>query len=602
LTCDTAGGRAWPETDTMKSGIRIIMRDPSGEDRWLLWANPIATFEAERPDEILPLLAKIDEASLRGEYAIGFIAYEAGVACDPAFTIHGDLLSQPLAWFAVFKESCTYDAPTSPTIPPNIRWQSPVTKSSYRRSIRKIKDHIAAGDTYQVNFTFPLLTYDHVDPLNLFFGLYAAQPSPYAMYIETPSFQIASVSPELFFTLDDHRISCEPMKGTSPRGLHPDLDSVIGHQLQHSAKNRAENVMIVDMVRNDLSRIATPGSVQVDELFKVTRWPTLWQMTSTVSASTDAAMPELFTALFPCASITGAPKLKTSEIIADVESTPRGVYTGAIGWWFPNRQARFAVAIRTAITIKRTGQTRYGIGSGIVWDSDADDEYRECLLKSRILRGKATTFRLLETMRWEHSRGYVMLDEHVRRIQTSAEYFGFNCDPALIREQLRALALNFSTESCRVRLLLDRDGVVALEHQVLTAPGHYSDPSTAPAMTGALDRHRIDTNSPFLYHKTTRRAVYDQARRRFPGIDEVILVNTRDELMEFTSGNLVIKKETDWLTPEITSGLLPGVFRDHLIARGEIKPARLTPSDLHSADNIYFINSVRGWRKVMIET
>jgi para-aminobenzoate synthetase / 4-amino-4-deoxychorismate lyase len=582
----------------MDPGICIISRDPSGADRWLVWTNPIEILQTRLHHEINPLLNHIDQATQRGAHALGFLSYESGPAGDPHFTINKPQGEIPLAWFALFRESFILPNPTPSARLPAVRWHSSESRTSYRAKIQQIKAHIAAGDTYQVNFTFNLHTRDDVNARDMFFALYETQPSPYAMYVETPAFQIASVSPELFFQLDGDRICCEPMKGTSPRGLHPALDKTTGEQLKLSEKNRAENIMIVDMVRNDLSRIAESGSVQVDELFNVTRWPTLWQMTSKVSATTTADMHSLFGALFPSASITGAPKLKTSEIIASLESSPRGVYTGAIGWWFPNRQARFAVAIRTAVRESISGKTIYGIGSGIVWDSDADDEYRECLLKSRILRGKSSSFQLIETLRWDPVPGFILLDQHIERMSRSAEYFGFDCNPELIRAKLTLAAQKYPAVHQRVRMLLDRNGVITIEQTDLPAAGHYREPASAPEMTAVLDSQRIVINSPFLYHKTTRRAVYDQARRRHPAVDEVLLVNSNQELMEFLTGNAVIRIGTDWLTPTVESGLLPGVFRDHLIAKGEIKPARLTISDLVKADDVYFINSVRGWRRI----
>jgi len=581
----------------MVSGIRIITRNPTGENGWVCWHHPVSVHQAHHVQDVIPLLSLIDKASRNGRYAIGFVSYEAGPACDSSFSAKKDP-SSPLAWFALFEHSGSpMEDPAQGTLP-QIRWRAMEKLPAYRKKITAIKKHIAAGNTYQVNYTFPLHSISEINSRDLFFNLYKSQPSPYAMLIETPEFQIMSASPELFFKLDGEKIVCEPMKGTCPRGLHPSLDSQLGNALQASAKNRAENVMIVDMVRNDLSHIAESGSVTVEELFKVTPWPTLWQMTSIVSAQTKAKLPDLFTALFPCASITGAPKIKTSEIISNLETYPRGVYTGAIGWWFPNRQAQFSVAIRTAAHMKNQKITTYGIGSGIVWDSNPDDEYRECLLKSRILQGHRATFRLLETMRWDRSQGYIMLDEHLQRISTSANYFHFQFDPHKVRAKLLSKAKSYKSDQQRVRLLVSNKGRIAIEFEDLTTPAHYSDPTHAPEITGAMDSHRIAINSPFLFHKTTRRNVYAQARKRFPGADDVLLVNDREELMEFTTGNIVVKKGNEWLTPDIQSGLLPGVFRDHLIAHDRIRSTCLTSSDISTFNEIYLINSVRGWRRV----
>jgi len=584
----------------MDSGIRIITRDPAGADGWKYWRNPISVHQAYDVHEVIPLLSLIDEATRKGRYAIGFVSYEAGSACDSSFSAKPNAPSQPLAWFALFETNDPLSKDPASTPLPQVRWQAMEKLPAYRSKITAIKYHIAAGNTYQVNYTFPLQSKSEIDSRDLFFTLYKSQPSPYAMLIETPEFQIMSASPELFFKLEGEKIICEPMKGTCPRGLHPSFDLILGKELQTSEKNRAENVMVVDMVRNDLSHIAESGSVKVDELFKVTPWPTLWQMTSTVSAQTKANLPELFTALFPSASITGAPKLKASEIISELEVYPRGVYTGAIGWWFPNRLAQFSVAIRTATHLTDQGITTYGIGSGIVWDSNPDDEYRECLLKARILRNHRSAFRLLETMRWDPSQGYIMLEEHLQRIMESARYFHFQFDPQLVRTKLRVKAKSFKADYQRIRLLVSSTGRISIEHQALTAPGHYTDPAHAPEITAVVDSHRTSVHSPFLFHKTTRRNVYVQAHKRFPDVDEVLLVNNRGELMEFTAGNLVVKSGSDWLTPEVQSGLLPGVFRDQLIANGRIRTARLTCSDISTFKEIYFINSVRGWRRVQL--
>ena len=584
----------------MNSGIRILMRDPAHETAWRLWTHPVEVLEARTTDDIVPLLHRVEQATKDGLHAIGFMNYEAGPAFDRAFVAHHQQPGYPLAWFALFERGETVEPPDSAARMPPMKWKSPLTPSRYRTCIAAIKRHIANGETYQVNFTFPLRAPGAVDAYALFAALYASQPSPYAMYIETPFFQIASVSPESFFTLRGDRIVCEPMKGTCPRGPHPLLDQLAGEALKSSGKNRAENVMIVDMVRNDLGRIAEPGSVRTESLFDVNRWPTLWQMTSTVSGKTTATMAEIFTALFPCASITGAPKLKTSEIIANIETHPRGIYTGAIGWWFPGRHAQFAVAIRTAIRVEETDTVTYGIGSGIVWDSDPDDEYRECLLKSRVLSKTAGDFRLLETMRWEPASGYLFLDEHLQRMKSSAGYFDYRFDEGAAQSSLEKKSRRFGGIPQRVRLLLSKNGRLRIACAEATAPGHFDRAETAPEMTGCLDAHRVPTTSPFLYHKTTRRKLYEQARRRFPHVDEVLLINDRDEAMEFTTGNLVIRTGANWQTPHLASGLLPGVFRDTLIRQGEIREALTTAQDVLAADAVYFINSVRGWRRVRV--
>ena len=582
----------------MSASTRIIMRDPCGSDRWLMWRNPVEIIATHNLDEVTDILARVDAAANHGLHAIGFVCYEAGRAFDPAFVNKTQVPALPLVWFALFRSDSatehTLDCPRHSAV----QWKPLIDKTTYRRSIRKIKQSIAAGETYQVNFTFPLKGSMPLDMEQLLARLHHAQPSPYSMYIETPDFQIASASPECFFTLDNSRIHCKPMKGTCPRGLHPTLDRMAGENLRHSIKNRAENVMIVDMVRNDLGRIAVAGSVTTERLFDVTAWPTLWQMTSTISADTKANIVGIFQALFPSASITGAPKLKTSEIISGLEDYPRGVYTGAIGYWFPGRQASFSVAIRTATHINHSGETTYGVGSGIVWDSQADDEYRECILKSRVLKNAMPDFQLLETMRWEPDSGFFMLAEHLDRMKESSDYFGCDFDDEVVASMLNEMASKFDNKPTRVRLLCARNGRIRIEHIEASDPAHFGYPLSAPTMSGMIDSKRIKTDSPFFYHKTTRRAVYNKARKRFPEYEEVLLVNDRDEVMEFTSGNMVIRKADIWLTPALDCGLLPGVFRDKLIRDGIIRESRISITDVMKADNVFFINSVRGWRRV----
>lgn len=577
--------------------VAILTRHPSGSDAWMLWESPVRIIVAVQPSDVADAIAHVESEAARGHYAIGFLTYEAGNAFDPRFIVNSGASGLPLAWFAIFKQGRPYEWPQA--FPSPCAWAPPSTEDDYRAAIEQIKQFIARGETYQVNYTFALHADRRVLMKSLFHRLYRSQPTPYAMYIETPAFRIASVSPELFFRLDENRIACQPMKGTMRRAPHPALDDTVGEALHASAKNRAENLMITDMVRNDLGRIAEPGSITVENLFKTTRWPTLWQMTTDIHATTTASLADIFAALFPSASITGAPKLQTSTIIARLEAEPRGLYTGAIGWVGPGRHAQFAVAIRTAVTTSTPDKTTYGIGSGIVWDSVAAEEYQECLLKSRILdEPVAPRYRLLETMRWQSPEGFLLRDAHIDRMALAAGFFGFHFDRARVCEALEQSSASWRGGDQRVRVLVDFRGEVSIESSALDEP-FCASPDSAPLMSVSIDTERHDVTSPFWYHKTTQRDFYEAARKRFPDAADVLLVNRDGEVMEFTNGNIVLELDGKYVTPLLRAGLLPGVFRQQLLNQHIISEKPIALIDVERADAIYFINSVRGWRRAV---
>ncbi|MBN1558285.1 MAG: aminodeoxychorismate synthase component I [Lentisphaerae bacterium] len=368
----------------------------SGRARCLLWGadegapwrrfdNPVEVVAAHRPQDVWPVLQRADAAAADGLHAVGFVAYEAAPGLDAALTAHA-ACPLPLVWFGFYR------AP-APARPPEAAadaraagpWTPSVTRPAYRRAIASIKGLLRQGDTYQVNYTFRLRAPYAGPPEALFARLAANQRARHAAYIETDAFAVCSASPELFFKLDGDRLESRPMKGTAPRGATPAADRAQARSLRASAKNRAENVMIVDMLRNDMGRIARPGSVTAGPLFTVEAYPTVWQMTSTVRSRTDAPVSGILRALFPCASVTGAPKVRTMQIIQSLEPDPRGVYTGCLGVVSPGRRAEFSVAIRTACVDRAAGRAEYGVGGGIVWDSRADAEYAECADKARVL-------------------------------------------------------------------------------------------------------------------------------------------------------------------------------------------------------------------------
>ena len=582
---------------------RVVMQDGfvDGMPRWLVFEECRGILAARTTAEVEPCLQRAEAAAAEGLWVAGFVTYEAAPAFDAALTVRPDATG-PLLWMASFERVTTRVGQPSPPASPQTAWQPAVDRIAHGQSIGRIKDAIARGETYQVNLTFPCRTAEPPPADDLFARLVLAQRGAYSAFIETSDFAVCSASPELFFTLDGDRIACRPMKGTSPRGPRTQPDRTLAAALQASVKNRAENLMIVDMVRNDLGRIAAHGSVDVVDLFTLERYPGVWQLTSGVIGRTTAGIREIFRALFPSASITGAPKVQTMRLIAELEIAPRGVYTGAIGWIGPNRRAQFNVAIRTAWIDKRIGTATFGTGGGIVWDSQADAEYDEANAKSAILQADARSFDLLETLRWEHPGGFAFLDEHLERLADSAHYFGIPCDAKAVRTQLLAAAAAWPNAAMRVRLLVDMEGRARIEATRLGTDADFGDrpSSTTPGLKTALALSPVSTADRFLFHKTTRRDVYERLRSSAPAVDDVVLWNDAGDTTETTIGNLVADINGQLVTPPVESGLLPGVFRRHLLARGVLAEQRIPLAALQAATAVYRINSVRGWTRLLL--
>lgn len=577
---------------------------PDGTPIWLEGRRPVEIVEAYTHAAVLPALMRVEQATARGLTAIGFVCYEAAHGLDAAFPCaHAPL---PLMWFGLYREirairEHEIDAALSSCArvhkarADTLAWRSACTRCEYEDAVSAIHAAIAAGEVYQVNYTFRLRAPFQGDLLPLFWQLYGQQPVPYAAYIDTGAHAIASLSPELFFAREGTHIRTRPMKGTAPRGLTPAEDQQQALRLTHCPKNRAENLMIVDMARNDLGRIARVGSVRVPRLFEAERYATLWQMTSTVAACTEALLPEVFRALFPAASITGAPKIRATQVIHALERAPRRVYTGAIGVVLPNRRAQFNVAIRTLHYDKMAGQLEYGVGSGVVWDSEQVAEYEECLAKAQVLLAPRPDFELLETLLWRRGRGYFLLEGHLQRLRDSAHYFDFKVDIESVRQQLLSAAARFTEPRYRVRLLVNRHGEAQIESVPL--------PAERGVWRVALAPQPVNPREVFLYHKTTHREVYEGARAACPDCDDVILWNTRGEITESTRANVAMRLEGRYYTPPVECGLLRGVYREHLLQRGLLHERVLTIDDLQRAEAVYLINSVRGrvrveWRSL----
>ena len=570
---------------------QVIVRSGS---KWLHFKQPLYIIETHRLDEVISKLQDIEEIASRfGLYVAGFISYEAASAFDSALTTFPST-NFPLIWFGLYKEPDSMNVLSSFTERLDRFWIPSIDQNGYRQILERIKGFIAAGETYQVNYTFRLHSKQKEDPLTLFRQLMMIQPAGYASYVETDQFAICSASPELFFNLDDHQLITRPMKGTATRGLTLSADQEQSNRLQNSLKDRAENLMIVDMMRNDLGRIASPGSIKVPKLFEVEKYPTVWQMTSTISSQTQASFSEILTALFPSASITGAPKVQTMKIITDLENSPRKIYTGTIGYLSPNRKAQFNVAIRTVLIDKWNGTSEYGVGSGVVWDSVDQLEFEECMVKAKILTEPYPNFSIFESLLWEN-KNYFLLAYHLDRLHSSAKYFDFPIDVSLIEKRLLELSTTLSAaeenKPHKIRLVLSPTGQIECQSASIT------ETQNQQPIQIKLASVPIDPSNRFLYHKTTQRDVYDQAKIDTPDCDDILLWNKRGEITESCVANVVVDIKDKLITPPISSGLLAGTFRAWLLDQQKISEEIITIDDILLANRIYLINSVRKWRQ-----
>lgn len=555
---------------------------------------------AYRAEDVVPALKRIEAALHDGLYAAGFLSYEAASSLDSSLPTTGPA-GFPLVWFGLFREQRSIPLHDWSGQHRNgsyqlSDWHPTISRDEYRLAVARIMDYIAAGDIYQVNFTLREKFCFSGDARTFFRDLCRSQATPYSAFFDLDGHSILSASPELFFTMNNAVLAVRPMKGTARRGRWVAEDEQMAALLRENEKERAENLMIVDLLRNDLGRVSESGSVTVNSLFDVETLGTVHQMTSSISSrlKPDVGLSELFSALFPCGSITGAPKRRSMEIIAELEGAPRGLYTGCIGYLSPGmKQAVFSVAIRTLVIDKRTGSGELGVGSGITWYSAPDAEYDECLAKGLFARNIPTEFKLIETLLLEEQAGYFLLERHLERLCNSARYFGVPVEVASVRTVLETLANGVKGNS-KVRLLLSPDGTITTEIEALAAgskpDGHFVAFAKIPA----------DSMNPFLYHKTSNRELYRRELEKRPDCTDVIFFNEMGEVTEGANNNIVIRKDGLLVTPPLTSGLLPGTFRAQLLETGEITEQVIMRSDLERADEIYLINSVRKWRRVRL--
>lgn len=575
----------------MQTAAPTILLDSCSTDRFSAsWRfdGHIRTLVADTPDQVQSVLEQAEAATRQGLYAVGFVAYEAAQALNPHLPALPPRDGLPLVWFSLFRNrQCVTvgdGLPTGATAAPQLVPAG--SQAEYEIAISRIHAAIEQGETYQINYTFPLQGTWQGNPLQLYRSVLNAQQPAFGAFLDIGSHTVISTSPELFFSIKDGLITTRPMKGTAPRGRFPAEDQTLREQLQQSSKEQAENLMIVDLLRNDLGQIAEIGTVKTEALFTVESFPTVHQMTSAITARLrpEAGLLDIFKALFPCGSVTGAPKRRSMEIISGLEQQPRGIYCGAIGYLAPGGEAGFSVAIRTLLLEKQTGQISMGVGSGITWGSDPRAEYAECLNKATFLKPRPQP-RLLESLLLEEG-SYPRLERHLDRLGWSANRLGYGCD----REQIRLALLDHAAGANgqhKARLLLAQDG----SYQIESAPLQQLH----QPLKVALATTPVDPTDLLLYLKTEQRQRYEQAQLEHPEADEVLLCNNRGELTEGSFTNLVLKLNGRLVTPALASGLLPGIMRQELLKQGAIEEQLLYPQDLQRAEEIWLINSVRGW-------
>jgi para-aminobenzoate synthetase/4-amino-4-deoxychorismate lyase len=558
----------------------------------LAFGVPEDEFVARTPSEVLRVLDAVEEAARQGRWCVGYLRYEAASAFDPNAVTHAS--EGPLAYFAIHR--CPIPLPdTARDIDRVVHWKHTVQRDEFDASLTRIRDAIEAGDVYQVCYSAPLVADYRGEPFDLFCALQRSQPRANAAFIANSEEHILSVSPELFFDWDGTKLTCAPMKGTAPRGSSAETDLRNARELRNSEKERAENVMIVDLVRNDLSRIAELGSVQVTRLFDCEAWPTVWQMVSEVVARTPPGtkLTDVFRAIFPCGSITGAPKLRAMRWIRDLERGPRGVYCGAVGIVQPGGVARFNVPIRT-VTI-RDGRASCGIGSGITWSSAAHSEWSEWEHKASFLNQAGQPFQLLQTLRLE-AGACRNLEMHMDRLAAASAHFGFSFDRIAVLNKVLETIRDSSTAAARVRILLDCRGNPTVEMSEL--PPVSKEPPIV-----RVAPHAIRAPQAFLRHKTTRREHYDQFGSDAGSAFDTLLWNPEGEVTEFTRGSVIVERRGGGMlvTPPLGSGLLDGVGRALAIASGRVKEDTIKVAELHDVQRLWFVNSLRGWIEVQLE-
>ena len=575
-------------------------QDPAAPRLRLAFGAARLHLQADTLSEVRGVLDAVQEHSMAGRWCVGYVAYEAAPAFDAALAVHASGDSQgPLAWFAVYDQALPWSATgasAQPATEVRVDWQPLLARADFDAAMATLLQAIGQGELYQVNFTTQMqgtLALDagasqESSAQALFAALQRAQPGGYAAYLDTGAHgQLLSVSPELFFDWRNRDLLARPMKGTARRGHSPEEDAALAQTLRSSPKERAENVMVVDLLRNDMSRVAEAFSVKVPRLFHTEALATVWQMTSDVQARTRAgtSLADVFGALFPCGSVTGAPKVRAMQMIRQLEPQARGVYCGALGVVQPGGAATFNVPIRT-VTLQGL-DARCGIGSGITADARPEGEWQEWGYKQAFVQRASQAFSLLETMALQGGE-FRHLDAHLARMQASAQHFATPWDELRVRDCLQVLALKHASGLWRVRLLLDARG--APQAQAFALP-----PSPARVRLQLADRPLPEAHGEFVRFKTTRRAHYDAFTPLDAAVFDTILWNPQGEITECTRGNIALELDGRWVTPPLECGLLGGVGRAQALESGRVVEAVVRREELARATQIAFVNSLRGW-------
>ena len=585
----------------------VLLEDRTGSGGGRLFLDPVAIVRCARAGDLGAAFEAVEAGLARGLHAAGMASFEAGLGLEARLVPRAaPPPGEPLLWFGLFPPpriltARDLDAAFAALGPPppiaNLRLGH--DRATHVAKVRQILDLIAAGDVYQVNLTFPA-HFDYAgDPLALYGALRARQPVAHGGVVMLDNLAVLSVSPELWVDVRSGIATTRPMKGTAARGADAAADRAAVETLVVDPKQRAENLMIVDLLRNDLARVSVADSVRVPALFTLETYPSFHTLTSTVTSRLREAVTlrDLFAALFPCGSIVGAPKIRAAEIIGELEAGPRGIYTGAIGEIAPGGEMNFNVAIRTAV-IAADGRGRYGVGGGIVADSDPDAEYDEALLKARVLTDLAEDFGLIETFRWAADAGFVRLARHLDRLGASAARLGFVFDRPGAEAALAAAQGGWDGASGdrRVRLRLARAGDLDLTSQPVAPPPDRP-------LRLVLSAIRLDAGDPFPRHKTTRRDVYDTAfaEAAASGFDEVVFLNRSGQLTEASRNTLFVRTGDRLITPPLDSGVLPGVLRAELLADGRAIAGALTLDDLQRAQGVFVGNSLHGLRAAVLD-